>query len=212
MTKYDLHEVVVGQTISLSFVLSKYFVGLLPHLNERCSARKLLESSSANVGTGRPEATQNVEDSCVDVTSVRNGDSFTFTSSVVSDSTVMLLHRSCRTHTIEELEFLAIFLDYLTTRLIMTSQHASQHDEVSFRAERFANVTWTGASAVRDDVTTETVSSSRTLLQEQSERGRETSVRYVMINEFWVQTYLENGTQLRITNALKRRKNYNQYS
>ena len=53
--------------MNLSFILSEYFIGLLPHLYERCSARKLFESSSTNIGTSRPEATQDVENSSIDV-------------------------------------------------------------------------------------------------------------------------------------------------
>ena len=53
----------------------------------------------------------------------------------------MTLHSSGRAHSVEQLHFLAIPFDKFASRLVVTGEHAAQHDEIGARPERLGHVT-----------------------------------------------------------------------
>jgi len=67
----------------------------------------------------------------------------------------MLLHGCRRRHAVEEFELSIVADNDLAARLVVTGQHAAQHDEVGAGSEGLSHVARTRAAAVRDDVAAE---------------------------------------------------------
>ena len=52
----------------------------------------------------------------------------------------MLVHRRRRAHTVEALVLFAVLLDDFTATLIVSGQHAAQHDEIGAGTERLRHI------------------------------------------------------------------------
>ncbi len=75
----------------------------------------------------------------------------------------MFFHGGIRAHAVEKLVVLAVTLHQLAAAFIVAGQHPPQHDKIRPTAKRLRYIPGSGATAVRDDSTTETVSGIGTL-------------------------------------------------
>uniref|UniRef100_A0A6B0UJ88 Putative secreted protein n=1 Tax=Ixodes ricinus TaxID=34613 RepID=A0A6B0UJ88_IXORI len=76
---------------------------------------------------------------------------------------MVLLHGRGRTHAVEHLVLLAILLNHLAAALIVSGQHAPEHNKVCPGAKRLGHVSGAGTAAVRDNVTVQAMGSVSTL-------------------------------------------------
>ena len=126
----------------------KDIVQLLRDTDESGPFRQLLQLLRSNVGARGTDPSENIEHCVLHRSSVRDFHRFTLGGTVLSNTTGMLLHCCIRAHPIENLILLSVSLDQLPAALVVTGQHATHHDEIRPRPERFRDVTWTGAAAV----------------------------------------------------------------
>jgi len=85
--------------------VAKDFIELLSDSDKSGPLWHLFDTSSTNIGTSRPETSQNIQHCGIYITPIRNFDSFSLGSSVFGYTTFMLGHGSCRAHSIEKLRF-----------------------------------------------------------------------------------------------------------
>ena len=69
-------------------------------------------------------------------------------SPIFGHAALVLLHGGGRGHAVEQLPLLAVLLDDLAARLVVTGQHSAQHDKVGSSANGFGNVARAGAAAI----------------------------------------------------------------
>ena len=74
--------------------------------------------------------------------------SLAFRGTIFGNPTLVLLHGSGRTHSIKLFKFLSVFLNDFSSRLIMTGQHASKHDEIGAGSNGFGNITGASTSSI----------------------------------------------------------------
>ncbi len=159
----------------------KYFVQLLADANESRSLGHFLDLFSSDIGAGRSEPAKYIKNSLVNVSSVRNLDSLALSSSIFRHTTLdnsglvlafldlfqgvtrVLVHGGCRAHAVEQLLQLAVLLDDLTSRLIMTREHTTKHDKIGSGTDGLGNVSGTGAASILkmsiDNVTPQSIPS-----------------------------------------------------